>query len=202
MENTICPSLFSHLMSYRAVGAVVLLFKRYGFMDFLSVCWISVVTRRSTLSEQGSNDSHSPQSTIPLNTHAASPFSLHPHIPQPSACKWVSEDSSCPHFYPNFSCNDNTPNNSPNPSTPHCSITVFRRMGLGAEMAGVEGRGQYEDGGMSWAEGWGGREGRKRIRGRRDCFLLPWKAADEETGTAAVGKSQIACHQPTAHWSV
>lgn len=48
----------------------------------------------------------------------------------------------------------------------------------------------------------GGSEGRKRIRGRRDCFLLPWKAADEETGTAAVGKSQIACHQPTAHWSV
>lgn len=28
------------------------------------------------------------------------------------------------------------------------------------------------------------------------------KAADEETGTAAAGKSQIACHQSTAHWSV
>lgn len=28
------------------------------------------------------------------------------------------------------------------------------------------------------------------------------KAADEETGTAAAGKSQIACHQSTAQWSV
>lgn len=201
MENTKCPSLFSDLMSYRAVGANVLLFKRYGFMDFLSACWISAVTWRSTLSEQGSDDGSSPQSTLPLNTDAASFSTYSQRIPQ-SACKRVSVDSSCPHFHPNFFCNDNTPNNSPNPSTPHCSITVFRKMGLGAETAGEERRGQYVDGGMSWAEGWGGREGRKRIRGRRDCFLLPWKAADEETGTAVVGKSQIACHQPTAHWSV
>lgn len=199
MENIICPSLFSDLMSYWAVGADVLLFKRYGFMDFLSVCWISAVTWRSTLSEQGSSDVSSlSQPRLWILTPLAFPNS--PHSP-PSARIWVSVDSSCPYFHPNFSCNENIPNNSPNPSTPRCSITVFRRMGLGAEMAGGEGAvgGWWNE--LRW-RGEGGREGRKRIRGRRDCFLLPWKAADEETGTAAVGKSQIACHQPTAHWSV
>lgn len=81
-----------------------------------------------------------------------------PHIPPPSAHIWVSVDSSCPHFHPNFSCNDNTPNNSPNPSTLHCSITVFRRMGLGAEMVGGRGGGSGRM--VEWVElkGEGGRE--------------------------------------------
>lgn len=52
--------------------------------------------------------------------------------------------------------------------------------------------------------GWREREKRgKGIKGEeRLLFTAMKKAADEETGTAAVGKSQIACHQPTAHWSV
>lgn len=200
MENTTCPSLFSDLMSYWTVGADVLLFKRYGFMDFLSVCWISALT----LSEQGFSDSRS-LSWPSLSIFTPSLYTYRPH--SPIICRiWVWVHSSCPHFHPNFSCNDNTPNNSPNPSMLCCSITVFRRMGLGAEMA--EGRGGGRGRMVEWVElkGEGGKRRenseRKRIRGRRDCFLLPWKAADEETGIAAVGKSQIACHQPTAHWSV
>lgn len=55
-------------------------------------------------------------------------------------------------------------------------------------------------------EGGGERERGERGKGikgeERLLFTAMKKAADEETGTAAVGKSQIACHQPTAHWSV
>lgn len=129
MENTTCPSLFCDLMSYWAVGADVLLFKRYGFMDFLSLCWISAVTWRSTLSEQGSSDGRSLTRAAPLNPR--------PTFPD----RGVSVDSSSPHFHPNFSSNENILNNGPNPSTPRCSITVFRRMGLGADMVGWEGMG-------------------------------------------------------------
>lgn len=139
-------------------------------------------------------------SANPAFEYASPSFSPYTSNPQPSAHILVSLDSGCLYFHPNFSCNDNTPNNSPNPSMPRCSITVFRRMGLRAEMDGGEGEDGWNE--LRWRVRGGGREGRKRIRGRRDCFLLPWKAADEETGTAAVGKSQIACHQPTAHWSV
>lgn len=55
---------------------------------------------------------------------------------------------------------------------------------------------------VEWVELKGEGLGRE-IRGRRNCFFTAMKkAADEETGTAAAGKSQIACHQSTAHWSV
>lgn len=143
-------------------------------MDFLSVCWISVVTRRSTLSEQGSSDGSSlsrPSFWI-LTPPSLSPA---PHIPQPSARIRVSVDSSCPHFHPNFSWNENIPNNSPNPSMPRCSITVFRRMGLGADMAGGEGRGQWEDGGMSWAEGWGGKWREEKDKGEERLLFTAMK---------------------------
>lgn len=166
MKNTICPSLFSDLMSYWAVGADVLLFKRYGFMDFLSVCWISAVTRRSTLSEQGSGDGTS--LSRPACKYSAHSFPPTPYISL-TICSKVSVDFSRPHFHPNFSCNNNIPNNNPNPSMPCCSITVFRRMGLGADMAGREGAVGVWWNELSWRVWRGG------LGAERDCFLLPWK---------------------------
>lgn len=119
-ENMTCPSLFRDLMSYWAVGARVLLFKCYGFMDFLSACWISAVTRSPTLSEWGSGDS----SSLPVNIPLA-------HFPK--HLRGLEDRRS--HSHPNF------PNNGPNPSMQHCSITVFSRMGLAADMMAEKGRG-------------------------------------------------------------
>lgn len=118
-QNMTCPSLFRDLMSYWAVGARVLLFKCYSFMDFLSACWISAVTRSPTLSEWGSGDS----SSLPVK------------IPPVSLNICVDWRAGRPHSHPNF------PNNGPNPSMQHCSITVFSRMGLAADMAAEKGRG-------------------------------------------------------------
>lgn len=135
MESMICPSLSSDVMSYWAVGADVLLFKLYGFIDFLSTCWISAVTRRSTLSEQGSSDSSSLGGTR-LWILTPLPFPIFPKL---SAHIQASVYCSCPHFLSKFSSNKNIPNNSPNPSMQDCSITVFRRMGLGTDTARGEG---------------------------------------------------------------
>ncbi len=112
-----------------------------------------------------------PQPTPPLNTHPP-PLSPTPHIPQPSARISVSVDSSCPHFHPNFSCNENIPNNSPNPSMPRCSITVFRRMGLGAEMAGG-GSGRM----VEWVEmkGWGGKRREEKDKGEERLLFTAMK---------------------------
>lgn len=77
-ENMICPSLFHELMSFRAVGTPVLLFKCYGFMDFLSACWTSAVTQRPTLSERGPGDS-SPLSG-PACKYSHSPAWMSKHL--------------------------------------------------------------------------------------------------------------------------
>lgn len=166
MENPICLSLLSDLMLYWAVGADGLLFKRYGFMDLLSVCWTSAVTWRSTLSEQGSSDGSS------LSRHnlwivSPHPFSLRRAFPN----HLPTSDSSCPHFHPNFSSNDNTPNNSHNPSMPHCSITVFRRMGLGVEVVVVVG-GWWNE--LSWRV-MGGVGGEEKDKGEERLLFTAMK---------------------------
>lgn len=87
-------------------------------MDFLSACWISAVTRSPTLSERGSGDSSSLPVKIP-------PARFPKHL--------RGLEGRRPH--------SNFPNNGPNPSMQHCSITVFSRMGLAADMAAEKGRG-------------------------------------------------------------
>lgn len=156
-QNLTRPSLFCDLMSYWAVGAHVLLFKCYGFMDFLSACWISAVTRSPTLSEQGSGDSSS--LCGPACKYSSSP----PHV---SLNICVDSSAGRPHSHLNF------PNSGPNPSVQHCSITVFSRMGLAADMAAEKGSGAV---GGWWNELSWRLVGGEKIRGRRHCFLLPWK---------------------------
>lgn len=141
-------------------------------MDFLSLCLISAVTWRSTLSEQGSGDGSSLSRPCKYSTRSLTPYTPHFSNHLLTYKMWV--DSSYLHFHPNFSCNKNIPNNSPNPSMPRCSITVFRRMGLGADIAG--GRGQWEDGGMSWAEGWVGGRGEGKDKGEEGML---WKSHEK-----------------------
>lgn len=71
-------------------------------------------------------------------------------------------------------------------------------MGLGTDT----GWGEGAVGGW-WIEGGGGEREEGKDKGEEmQLSTAMKKAADEETGTAAAGKSQIACHQPTTHWSV
>lgn len=142
-------------------------------MDFLSVCGYQQWPEDRPCQNRGPVTAA--PSADPASEYSHPSLSPTSHIPQPSARIWVSVDSSCPHFHPNFYYDENIPNNSPNPSTRGCSITVFRRTGLGADMVGEERRGQWEDVGMSWAEGWGGKRREKKDKGEERLLFTAMK---------------------------
>lgn len=113
-------------------------------------------------------------SADPISEYSPPSLPPTPHIP---ICSHMSVTRfQLPTLSPKFLLQwEYIPNNSPNPSTPRCSITVFRRMGLGAEMAGGEETGQWEDGGMSWAEGWGGKRREEKDKGEERLLFTAMK---------------------------